>query len=173
LSAIGKRPVSKLANPLAVNCGVEGLEGDEHADSSVHGGKDKAVYCYPVEHYAYWKSALETQESNLLRLSHHGAFGENLTIEGLKEDQVYVGDVWEIGDVELEITTPREPCFKFNVIMGDRFAGKKMFNEGLCGWYYRVLHSGALRAGDQITVVPGPREKLIAEVFKELSNRIV
>jgi MOSC domain-containing protein YiiM len=150
-----------------------GLEGDQQANHSVHGGRDKAVYCYPAEHYPFWKGALKTTEDKLARLDQHGAFGENLTIEGLTEEQVYIGDVWQIEEVQLEIKAPREPCFKFNALMGDRLAGKKMFAEGLSGWYLSVLSPGVLRAGDQIKVISGTREKSIAEVFKDLGRKTV
>ena len=127
LSAIAKTPVSSIDNQVVIRCGLEGLQADEHADRSVHGGQAKAIYCYPVEHYDYWKNAIENSDIHLSRLDQHCALGENLTIEGIVEDQAFVGDVWKIGDVELEVTAPREPCFKFNAIMGDRLAGKKMF----------------------------------------------
>jgi MOSC domain-containing protein YiiM len=116
-----------------------GLEGDEQANHLVHGGKDKAVYCYPAEHYPFQRDALKTTWDKLARLDQHGAFGENLTIEGLTEEQVYVGDVWQIEEVQLEIKAPREPCFKFNALMGDRLAGNKMFAEGLSVGIYRCL----------------------------------
>ena len=76
-----------------------GLEGDEQANHLVHGGKDKVVYCYPAEHYPFWRDALQTTWDKLARLDQRGAFGENLTIEGLTEEQVYVGDVWQIEEV--------------------------------------------------------------------------
>ena len=172
-SAIVKSPVSSLQDPLSIKCQPMGLEGDEQADHSVHGGKDKAVYCYPAEHYPFWKDALKTTENKLFQLNQYGAFGENLTIEGLTEAQVYVGDVWQIKEVQLEIKAPREPCFKFNLLMGDRLAGKKMFAGGLSGWYLSVLSPGVLKAGDQISVIAGPREKSIEEVFKELGRKTV
>ena len=125
LSAIAKNPVSSIDNQMVIRCDLEGLQGDEHADLSVHGGQAKAIYCYPVEHYDYWRNAIEASEIHLSRLDQHGALGENLTIEGIVEDQVFVGDVWKIGDVELEVTAPREPCFKFNAIMGDRLSRKE------------------------------------------------
>ena len=172
-SAIVKSPVSSLQDPLSIECQPMGLEGDEQADHSVHGGKDNAVYCYPAEHYPFWKDALKTTENKLFQLNQHGAFGENLTIEGLTEAHVYVGDVWQIKEVQLEIKAPREPCFKFNLLMGDRLAGKKMFAGGLSGWYLSVLIPGVLKAGDQISVIAGPREKSIEEVFKELGRKTV
>ena len=172
-SAIVKSPASSLQDPLSIEWPPMGLEGDEQADHSLHGGKDKAVYCYPAEHYPYWKDALKTTDNKLFQLNQHGAFGENLTIEGLTEEQVYVGDVWQIKEVQLEIKAPREPCFKFNLLMGDRLAGKKMFAAGLSGWYLSVLSPGVLKAGDQISVIAGPREKSIEEVFKELGRKTV
>ena len=172
-SAIVKSPVSSLQDPQSIVCQTMALEGDQQANHSVHGGRDKAVYCYPAEHYPFWKGALKTTEDKLVRLDQHGAFGENLTIEGLTEEKVYIGDVWQIEEVQLEIKAPREPCFKFNALMGDRLAGKKMFAEGLSGWYLSVLSPGILRAGDQIKVISGPKEKSIAEVFKNLGRKTI
>ena len=77
LSAITKTPVSSIDNQVVVRCGLEGLQGDEHADLSVHGGQAKTIYCYPVEHYAYWKNATEASDIHLTRLDQHGALGEN------------------------------------------------------------------------------------------------
>ena len=118
-----------------------------------------------------WRNAIEASEIHLSRLDQHGALGENLTIEGIVEDQVFVGDVWKIGDVELEVTAPREPCFKFNAIMGDRLAGKKMFSQGLCGWYFSVRNSGSLTAGASIEIFPGSRKRSIACVFESLAKK--
>ena len=171
LSAITKSSVSSNDNQVEIRCGFEGLQGDEHADLSVHGGQAKAIYCYPVEHYDYWRNAIEAPDIRLSRLDQHGALGENLTTEGILEDQVFVGDVWKISDVELEVTAPREPCFKFNAIMGDRLAGKKMFSQGLCGWYFSVRNPGSLRAGESIEIFPGPRKRSIADVFESLAKK--
>ena len=171
LSAITKSSVSSNDNQVEIRCGFEGLQGDEHADLSVHGGQAKAIYCYPVEHYDYWRNAIEASDIRLSRLDQHGALGENLTIEGIVEDQAFVGDVWKISDVELEVKAPREPCFKFNAIMGDRLAGKKMFSQGLCGWYLSVKNPGGLRAGESIEIFPGSRKRSIADVFESLTKK--
>ena len=156
---------------MVIRCGFEGFQGDEHADLSVHGGQAKAIYCYPFEHYDYWKNAIGASDIHLSRLDRHGALGENLTIEGIVEDQAFVGDVWKISDVELEVTAPREPCFKFNAIMGDRLAGKKMFSQGLCGWYCSVRNPGSLRAGESIEIFPSPRKRSSADVFESLTKK--
>ena len=87
------------------------------------------------------------------------------------EDQVYAGDIWKINDVELEVKYRREPCFKFNAIMGDRLAGKKMFSQGLCGWYFSVRNPGSLKAGASIEIFPGSRKRFIAGVFESLAKK--
>ena len=93
LSAIAKTPVSSIDNQVVISFGFERLQGDEHADLSVHGGHAKAIYCYPFEHYDYWRNAVGASDMRLSRLDQHGALGENLTIEGIVEDLVFVGDV--------------------------------------------------------------------------------
>ena len=171
LSGIAKTPVSSIDNQMVIRCDLEGLQGDEHADLSIHGGQAKAICCYPFEHYDYWKNAIEASDIHLSRLDQHGALSENITIEGIVEDKAFVGDVWKINDVELEVTAPREPCFKFNAIMGDRLAGKKIFSQGLCGWYFSVRNPGCLRAGESIEIFPGPRKRFIAGVFESLAKK--
>lgn len=168
LSAIRKAPISTLASPQAVLCGELGLEGDEQADHAVHGGRDKALCCYPTEHYAYWQDHLEPGATGRSRFEQYGALGENLTIEGLTEQEVFVGDLWQIGEVRLEVTQPRKPCFKFNAITGDRLAGKKMLAQGASGWYLKVLNPGTIRAGDPILIEPGPRQQSIEQVLRLL-----
>lgn len=165
VSGIRKSPVSSLDNPLPVFCGALGLEGDAQADLTVHGGRDKALYCYPSSHYAFWKRALTASTTRQERLEHFGALGENLTITGLDETSVYVGDLWNIGEVSVQVTLPREPCFKFNAVMGDPQASKKMVLEAACGWYLAVLNPGTLAAGQVITVRPGPRQQTVAQAF--------
>ena len=95
LSAITKSTISSIDNQVVISFGFERLQGDEHADLSVHGGHAKAIYCYPFEHYDYWKNAIEASDIHLSRLDQHGSLGGNLTIEGIVEDQVFVGDVFE------------------------------------------------------------------------------
>lgn len=167
VSAIRKSPVSDLQNHAPVFCGVTGLEGDEQADLTVHGGLDKAVYCYPVVHYPFWQTSLEASATRLQRLDTHGALGENLTISELTEHLVYVGDVWEIGAVRLRVEQPREPCFKFNAVMGDRLASRKMFLQQASGWYLSVQTPGILAAGQAITVLPGPRSLTVAKALSQ------
>jgi MOSC domain-containing protein YiiM len=166
-SAIRKKSTSDLENPLPVEIHSLGIKGDEQADLSVHGGIEKAIYAYPAEHYAFWNELLsrETRKPTLLK---HGAIGENFTIEGLLETEVFIGDKLLIGDLEFVVVKLREPCFKFNATLGYKGASKAMVQSGFCGWYLRVLKTGTLAAGAQITLIPGARDTSIAEQNRNL-----
>ena len=166
-SAIHKKSVSNLENPLPVEIHSLGVKGDEQADLSVHGGIEKAIYVYPVEHYAFWNELLsrETKKPTLLK---HGAIGENFTIEGLLETEVFIGDKLLIGNLEFVVVKLREPCFKFNATLGYKGAAKAMVQSGFCGWYLRVLKTGTLAAGAQITIIPGARDTSITQQNRNL-----
>ncbi len=166
-SAIHKNSISNLQNPSTVEITSLGVKGDEQADLSVHGGIEKAIYVYPSEHYDFWNQLLtrETKKSTFLQ---HGAIGENFTIEGLLEADVFVGDKLLIGDLQFSVVKLREPCFKFNAAMGYKGASKAMLQSGFSGWYLRVIKTGVLSAGAQISVIPGAREISIAQQNKNL-----
>lgn len=157
-TGIHKQPVQ---GTVAVN--KLGLEGDEQADLTVHGGLNKAVYAYPSEHYPFWiaqrLAALKRDEP-----LPPGSMGENLTVQGVLESDVWIGDRLHIGSTVLEVTEPRSPCFKFNAKMGFSHAMKMMVQAGNSGFYLRVVQTGALQAGNPITLVPGPRETSIAQI---------
>jgi len=162
LTAIGKRAV---AGPLDV--GRLGLAGDEQADLSVHGGLGKAVYAYPSEHYAFWQTV--RAQANVATWGHTlapGALGENLTLAGLLEDQVWVGDVLRFAECELAVSEPRFPCFKLNAALGFKHAAKLMVANGWCGFYLAVRVPGRLCGGESFELLPGPREVGIPELFR-------
>ncbi len=162
LTAIHKLPVAGAVPVLPL-----GLAGDEQADLSVHGGLDKAVYAYPSEHYPFWQKA--RVHAGLTRIDDalaFGAVGENLTLQGLLESDVWVGDVLRFPNCELRVTQPREPCYKFNVAMGFAGAAKAMAKAGYCGFYLAVKQSGHLSAGESFTLVAGPRRLRISDSFK-------
>lgn len=140
LSGIVKAPV---AGRVAVS--PTNLDGDAQADLTVHGGVDKAVYAYPLEHYAHWRTALGRTDME------PGHFGENLTTEGLLEDEVRVGDVLRAGSALLEVSQPRVPCFKLAARMGDPGFARPFLRSGRVGFYLRVLEPGELGAGDAVT----------------------
>ena len=169
-SAINKQAISTLASPAPVEITRLGVAGDEQADPSVHGGIEKAIYVYPIEHYAFWNELLtrETKKSVDLPL---GAFGENFTIEGLLETEIFVGDQMQIGDLQFTVVKLREPCFKFNAKMGYKGAAKAMLQSGFSGWYLRVNQTGALSAGAEIQVLPGQRITSIADQNQAHFNR--
>ena len=169
-SAIHKQSISRLASPARVEITRLGVAGDEQADLSVHGGIEKAIYVYPIEHYAFWNELLsrETKKSVELPL---GAFGENFTIEGLLETEIFIGDQMQIGDLQFTVVKLREPCFKFNAKMGYKGAAKAMLQSGFSGWYLRVNQTGVLSAGAEIQVLPGQRLTSIADQNQALFNR--
>lgn len=170
-SAIAKAPISDLQNPAPITITTLGVKGDEQADLSVHGGIEKAIYVYPAEHYAFWNELLTRETKKPVSLS-HGGIGENFTIEGLLENEVFVGDQLHIGDLEFAVVKLREPCFKFNAKLAYKGAAKAMLQSGFSGWYLRVLKAGTLAAGAKITVIPGARELSIAQQnHKLLHNR--
>jgi MOSC domain-containing protein YiiM len=171
-SAIRKSPVSTHASPKRIAVGGLGLDGDEQADHSVHGGPQKAVYAYPVEHYAVWQT-IRKQATTIDEPLPHGFLGENLTVEGLAEGQLWIGDLLvrdglapEDRGLRFRVTSPRYPCFKFNARMGFPHASKMMAQSGYCGFYLEVLEPGTIAAGDAFRLVQGPREVTIDELFR-------
>jgi len=164
-SAIHK---TALTGPAPV--GPLGLVDDEQADLSVHGGLSKAVYAFPAAHYPFWRDArvqagaagLEGQDDALA----FGSLGENLTLSGLVEADVWIGDVLQFPDCALRVTDPREPCSKFNAAMGFSGASKLMAQTGFCGFYLAVDRPGTVQAGEAGTLVPGPRRSSIPERFQ-------
>lgn len=141
-TSIFKRPVTERVQMRTLN-----VDGDRQADLVNHGGRDKAVYAYPSEHYAYWRDELPGVELP------GGSFGENLTTQGLLESDVCLGDRFKIGGAEVVVTQPRIPCFKLNL----KFQRDDMIQRFLAsrrtGFYFRVLREGEIGAGDEIARV--------------------
>ncbi|MEO5845706.1 MAG: MOSC domain-containing protein [Caldimonas sp.] len=167
MTAIGKRPVD---GPRAV--GPLGIEGDEQADLTVHGGPSKAVYAYPGEHYPFWQTVraqagIGAWDATLAP----GALGENLTVTGVVESDVFIGDVLQFPGCALAVSEPRFPCFKFNAAMGFEHAAKLMVKSAWCGWYLAVRVPGTIAAGESFAIVPGPREVGIGELFRARMGR--
>ncbi len=161
LSAIGKQSV---AGPVSV--GPMGLDGDEQADPTVHGGPAKAVYAYPVEHLPFWKT--QRREAGVSLFDEDlppGFMGENLSIEGLTEHDVWIGDELQFPGCVLRVTAPREPCFKFAAVMGLPRAGRLMMDALCCGFYLSVVQPGAIEAGQTFRLQPGPRGLSVAQAF--------
>ncbi len=166
MSAIGKRPVAGRVGVLPL-----GLEGDEQADLSVHGGLAKAVYAYPSEHFAFWCTVRAQAGVALWDAAlEPGALGENLTLTGLAEDRVWVGDVLRFPHCALAVSEPRQPCFKFIAAMGFAHAAKLMVQSGWSGFYLAVREPGTIETGEAFVLEPGPREVRIDELFRAVTS---
>ena len=143
-----------------------GLMGDEQADLSIHGGFEKAIYAYPSEHYPFWRDAqLKAGVSLLDEPLSPGLLGENLTLAGLLETEVWAGDVLQFANCALAVTVPREPCHKFNAAMGFAQATKLMATRGFCGFYLSVREAGVISAGECFKLIPGRRNVSIVQLF--------
>jgi MOSC domain-containing protein YiiM len=168
---IAGRPVVTGIRKRAVTGPVEarllGLAGDEQADLTVHGGLGKAVYAYPGEHYPFWQTVrAQARAAGWGEPMPPGMMGENLTLAGLLEEQVWIGDVLRFPGCELAVSEPRFPCFKFNAAMGFNQAAKMMVANAWCGFYLAVRRPGVIAAGDAFELMPGPREVGIPELFR-------
>ncbi len=136
-----------------------GLAGDGQADREHHGGVHQAVYCYPHEHYSHWASELSRADF------HYGAFGENLTLLGLLETTVCIGDVLRIGGAVIQASQPRVPCYKLADKLGAPGFEKTFLRANRPGFYARVLEEGVLEAGDPIHLLErDPVGMSIAEI---------
>ncbi len=145
-SAIHKVPVSG-----SVNATSTGFDGDQQADLRVHGGIDKAVLVYSSDHFPFWSARVGREIVA-------GSFGENLTVSGIDETTVCIGDQFLIGTALMEISQPRQPCFKLSAFWKENQMIKWVRETGFTGWYARVIEPGRLVAGDvlQLRARPNP-----------------
>ncbi len=132
-----------------VRLGRTNLVGDAQADLVNHGGPDKAVCVYPAFHYPYWRLELA------LPLE-FGAFGENFTVEALTEEDVCIGDVWAVGDALVQVSQPRQPCWKLARRWAVKDLALRVQQTGRTGWYFRVLREGTVEAGDSLALIERP-----------------
>lgn len=165
--------IAKQAVAGAVPVAALGLQGDEQEDLSVHGGVRKAVYALPAQHLAWW--SLQRQQARTSLLDDPivpGQLGENLSLEGVDEQGVFIGDeLYFSGGVVLRVTEPRQPCFKFNAVMAYAQAGKDMVLSGRCGFYLAVQNAGTLTAGETFKLHPGLRETSIAQALQHKARK--
>lgn len=162
-TGIFKRPVS---GRVAVN--QFNLAGDQQVDLVNHGGEHKAVYGFASDHYAFWKKTLGQPEF------HYGKFGENLTIDGLDESRLCIGDQLQVSNCVLEITQPRVPCFKLGLAF-DREEMPRLFVENAAtGIYFRVIETGSVASGDQVIIKQAHPAKLtVQRLFKAYFDKRV
>lgn len=156
-TSIFKAPVSGRVRVTRLNA-----EGDQQSDLSVHGGADKAIYAYPSEHYAFWRDELPDTDLPW------GAFGENLTTEGLLEDKVHIGDRFRAGSAEFTVTQPRMPCFKLGIRFNRPDMVKRFMHSRRSGFYLAVLREGEIAAGDSFDLVAGDSSRITVTDIVEL-----
>lgn len=161
-TGIFKKPV---VGPVAVR--FLNLDGDRQADLSVHGGRNKAVYAYTRENIDYWRGRLGRDDLV------PGTFGENLTVEGLPETEVSIGDEFEIGTARFQVSQPRLPCFKLGIVMGRQDFVNIFQRSRRVGFYLRVLREGTIQAGDEISKFPTADAEpvSVAEMVRIISTR--
>jgi len=154
-TGIWKRPVEGPVMVRTLN-----FDGDRQADLTVHGEPDKAVYAYPAEHYGFWRRELPELDLPW------GAFGENLTTEGLDEESVAIGDRFRVGGAELVVTQPRLPCYKLEIRLGEGMI-RRFLESRRTGFYFRVAKEGLVQAGDAIERIGRhPEEVRVADVVR-------
>ena len=133
---------SPVEGPVAIR--KHNLDGDKQADLSVHGGPAKAVYVYPTQHYDYWRGELPDVELGW------GHFGENLSVDGIDEESIYIGDEFSVGTARLVVTEPRMPCFKLSLRFGRADMPKRFLQSQRSGFYFGVVKEGKVEAGDTL-----------------------
>ena len=161
LTGIYKKPINK-----PIYLGKEDVKGDEVSDRKHHGGEFKACYLFSKNQYEYWKNLYPNLNWEL------GMFGENLTVSGLNEKDIHIGDIYEIGSALVQITQPREPCFKFGVKFGTQEVLKQFIEHGYPGTYVRVLEAGFVKTGDTFKLVEKAKNSIsIWQFFDLLYNK--
>ncbi len=141
--------------------------GDGQADLVNHGGADKAVNVYAAEHYPYWRVQLN------LPLAHHGAFGENFTTEGLFETEVCIGDTYALGETIIQISQPRQPCWKLALKWHVKDLALQVERNGKTGWYFRVIKEGNVTAGDEFKLIERPYPRWTIEAANQIMHHQV
>lgn len=160
LSAITKRPREGRVQVLA-----EGLAPDEQADRRVHGGPEMALHLYPLDHHAFWRGEIGDHAA----LDEPGGFGSNLAVSGLTEDMVHIGDRFRLGSALIEISQPRQPCWKIEHRFGQTGMVARIVETGRCGWYFRVIETGEVAAGDSLErIATGAADWSVARAFAAL-----
>lgn len=159
-SAIAKRPRNGLVQVLE-----DGLAPDEQADRSVHGGPEMALHLYPLDHHDWWRGEIGDHPA----LVEPGGFGSNIAVSGITEDMVHIGDRFRFGSALIEVSQPRQPCWKIEHRFGHKGMVARIVRSGRSGWYFRVIETGEVAAGDIFErVSTGAAEWSVARVFHAL-----
>lgn len=130
-----------------INASLLGFEGDMVSDTKSHGGVEKAIFANSMQNYKIWKEFLKNDEMS------YGDMGENITIDGLDENSVCIGDIHKIGDLVLQVSQPRKPCFKLSKFFNNTNFTNEIFKTGRTGWYYRVISEGSCKCDDELEII--------------------
>lgn len=154
VAALGpaRSAIAKSPRPGPLFLGRDGLEGDQCGDTRVHGGTEKALHHYPLDHYEPWRR----WHPPAAALPRPGAFGENVSTLGMTEAEVCVGDIYRLGKAVVQVSQPRQPCWKLNLRFSHPGFARWVQDSGWTGWYYRVLEEGAIAPGDAFVLVQRP-----------------
>ncbi|TBN01353.1 MOSC domain-containing protein [Hyunsoonleella flava] len=159
--------IFKIPTQNPIYLGKQGVNNDFIADKKVHGGTFKACYLFSADHYPYWKTLYPDLDWNW------GMFGENLTVNGMNETQMMVGDIYKIGEASVQVTQPREPCFKFGAKFGSQNILKQFIDHGFPGTYVSVIEEGLVRTKDKLTLVDRLEESLtVAELYNLIFSKV-
>lgn len=141
--------------------GKTDVANDSVVDRRFHGGIEKAVYSYSLDHYSYWKKMFPDLDWQ------HGMFGENLTIEGMDESAMLIGSVYHVGEAQIQVCQPRQPCFKLGIRFGTQSILKPFVNEPYPGVYFKVIKKGEVNSGDELKLVSEEGDNpSIAEIYR-------
>jgi len=152
--------IYKFAVESPIFLGTDDVTGDHVIDRRYHGGSDKACYLYSADHYSFWQNKYPNQDWKW------GMFGENLTVSGLNESEIRIGDRFQIGDAEVQVTQPRQPCFKLGVRFGDQSIVSDFWTLPYPGVYVRVLSPGEVKTGDEMLLIErNPASLSVSQVF--------
>ena len=150
----------------AIFLGTEDVVDDAVVDRKYHGGVDMAVYAYSADHYPFWKQRFPNSDWSL------GMFGENLTIEGLDESKMHIGSLYQLGEAQVQVCQPRQPCFKLGIRFGTQKVLKPFINSPYSGIYFRVTQPGSVKVGDEMKLLTDePKSPTVAEVFSFMYHR--
>jgi len=161
----GKKVITgiyKKAVNQPILLGNQCVQNDEVSDRKHHGGEFKACYLFSEDHYEYWKNLYPNLDWEL------GMFGENLTVSGLNEKDIRIGDIYKIGSALVQVTQPREPCFKFGVKFGTQEVLKQFIDHGFPGTYVRVLEEGFIKTGNTFELVEKAKNSISTWQFFDL-----
>jgi len=154
--------IFKQAISEPIFLGIEDVKGDNVIDRKYHGGINKAVYAYGFNHYNHWQKLYPKLKFEL------GMFGENLTVDILEEANIHIGDVFKVGGAIIEVSQPRNPCYKLGIRFNDAKVVKQFWNSTKCGVYFKVLQKGKVKVGDEfIRQIYKPKNPTILEIYKQ------